>query len=171
MLAGTFPGRVSYLPLNMPFCSQCGNRVGDADAFCGACGTRQPGGRAFPLPGVVDPLSGISPRAFSIMCYIPVIGWVASIIVLGARRFRTDLTLRFHAFQGLYLFGAWLLVEWAVSPIFSAMPHGVPRIDHLLKAVIMVVWVFMLVRTSQGVVFSLPLLGELAHRSAHERGL
>jgi len=57
-----------------------------------------------------DPLSGISPRTASILCYIPVVGWIASIIVLAADRFRNDHRVRFHAFQGLYLFVAWLIV-------------------------------------------------------------
>ncbi len=103
------------------------------------------------------------------MCYIPVFGWIAAVIVLGARRFRSDLTLRFHAFQGLYIFATWLLVDWAIGPIFSALPHHIFPVDHLLHALLFFVWIFMLIKTSQGAVFSLPFLGELAHRSVHER--
>ncbi len=153
----------------MPFCTQCGNQVGAADFYCGRCGMRQPAALPPPAVAPADPLSGISPRTFSIMCYIPVVGWIASVIVLGARRFRTDLTLRFHAFQGLYIFAAWLLVDWAVQPIFNAMPHHVFRLDNLLQLILMGVWIFMLVKTSHGETYSLPILGELAHRSAHER--
>ncbi len=77
--------------------------------------------------------------------------------------------MRFHAFQGLYIFAAWLLVDWAVEPIFNALPHHVFRVDHLLQAILLGVWVLMLVKTSHGEVYSLPVLGELAQRSAHER--
>ncbi len=161
----------------MPFCSHCGNRVGAADLYCGACGTRQPSSFPRPpfapnpfagAPAPADPLANISPRTFSILCYIPLVGWVASVVVLGATRFRNDLTLRFHAFQGLYLFAAWLLVNWAIEPIFNAIPH-LFRLDHMLEALLLAVWIFMIVKTSHGETYSLPLVGELAHRSVHER--
>ncbi len=153
----------------MPFCNQCGNRVGDADKFCGACGTQQPPLMTRPAAVPADPLSGVSPRTLSILCYVPVMGWIASVIVLGARRFRTDLALRFHAFQGLYIFAAWLLVDWGIQPLFNSLPHHVFRLDHLLQAILIGVWIFMLIKTSHGKAYSLPILGELAHRSANER--
>ena len=157
----------------MPFCNQCGNRVGDGDKYCGNCGKLQPfvGGAPPQIPRPVDPLAGVSPRTLSILCYVPVVGWVASVTVLGARRFRADLILRFHAFQGLYLFAAWLLLDWGVVPIFNALPHHVFRIDHLMQAVLIGVWIFMLVKTGHGQAYSLPIVGELAHRSANERGV
>jgi len=107
----------------MPYCSSCGNSVDHGDQYCAKCGARQPG--AAPKPA--DPLSGISPRTASILCYIPGIGWIASVIVLAADKFRNDRTVRFHAFQGLYLFVAWLIVEWVLSPIFREF-HGLSMV-------------------------------------------
>jgi uncharacterized membrane protein len=151
----------------MPFCSQCGNKVGDIDAFCARCGAAQPLATG-PKTPPVDPLANIPPRTLSIFCYIPVVGWVASVIILGSRRYRTNYPLRFHAFQGLYIFAAWLLVDWAIQPFFASLPHNVFRLDHLLQFVLLGVWVFMLVKTSQGEAYSLPVVGELAQRSAQE---
>src|SRR5512143_3964323 len=103
----------------MPFCSQCGNSVGTADKYCGRCGAAQPS--AAGSPGAPrrasDPLGGISARTASILCYIPGIGWIAAVVVLAADRFRHDRAVRFHAFQGLYLFVAWLLNQWVLSAI------------------------------------------------------
>src|ERR1035438_10032324 len=98
----------------MPFCSQCGHEVHPRDVFCAQCGARQPV-PAVPPRGS-DLLTGISPRTASILCYIPTLGWIAAVIVLATRRFRNDRTVRFHAFQGLYLFAAWLFVQWALKP-------------------------------------------------------
>ena len=58
--------------------------------YCAKCGSRQPGATA----PAVDPLSGITPRTASILCYIPGIGWIASVIVLAADKFRNDKTVR-----------------------------------------------------------------------------
>jgi uncharacterized membrane protein len=148
----------------MPFCSSCGNEVNQADQFCAKCGAGQPGA---PRPPV-DPLAGITPRTASILCYIPGIGWIASVIVLAADKFRTNRTVRFHAFQGLYLFVAWLIVEWVLSPIFREMHSPMLRVDKVLHALILFVWVFMIIKTSHEEVYSLPIIGELAQKSAAE---
>src|SRR5450432_3766169 len=101
----------------MPYCSNCGTLGHDRDLFCGKCGARQP----TPPPRAQassDPLEGLTPRTASILCYIPVVGWIAAVIVLAARKFRTNHTVRFNAFQGLYLFAVWLFIDWGVRPMF-----------------------------------------------------
>ncbi len=153
----------------MPFCHSCGNQVHDRDLYCAKCGTRQAAGAAPPPPPPgVDALQGVSPRTASILCYVPVMGWIAAVVVLASNRFRTNSTVRFHAFQGLYLFAAWLVVNWAVRPIFQAMGDPVYRIDRVLEAVLLGASIFMMVKTSHDQVYSLPILGDLAHRSSME---
>jgi uncharacterized membrane protein len=148
----------------MPFCSSCGNTVNPTDQFCAKCGVRQP--IAGPHP--VDPLSGITPRTASILCYIPGIGWIASVIVLAADKFRNNHIVRFHAFQGLYLFVAWLIVEWVISPIFREIHYPILRVDKLLNILILFLWIFMIIKTSKEEAYSLPIIGELAQKSAAE---
>jgi uncharacterized membrane protein len=148
----------------MPYCSSCGNAVNQADQYCAKCGQRQPGAAVPP----VDPLAGITPRTASILCYIPGVGWIASVIVLAADKFRNDKTVRFHAFQGLYLFVAWLIVEWVLSPIFREFHEPMFRVDKLLHVLILFVWVFMIIKTSHEERYALPIIGELAERSAAE---
>lgn len=158
----------------MPYCTQCGNPVRDTDRFCAICGTAQVSPGASAPPNVPrDVLSGISARNASLLCYIPLVGWVASIVVLASMRFRNDPEVRFNAFQGLYLFVAYLLVSWVLSPFlmfpFGAdfgMRHFLPA---LLKAAIFGIWIFMIVKISQGQQFRLPILGELADRSVSEQ--
>jgi uncharacterized membrane protein len=154
----------------MPYCNSCGNQVHDRDLFCAKCGKEQPT-RAVPPPPpppVADPLHGVSPRTASILCYVPVVGWVIAVVVLASRRFRMDPKVRFHAFQGLYLFAAWLVVNWAIRPIFQAMGDPFYRIDRILELLLLAASVFMMVKTSHEQVYSLPILGDLAHRSATE---
>src|SRR5271168_1675552 len=105
----------------MPYCPQCGTKVGAADKFCVKCGAPQPATAGAPgaaRPGFApqDFTRGISNRNAALLCYIPMMGWIAAIVVLATDRFRKEAQVRFHAFQGLYLFVAWLLVDWVVKP-------------------------------------------------------
>jgi uncharacterized membrane protein len=153
----------------MPFCCQCGTQVRDSDAFCGKCGTRQP---VTPPVRQPDYLTGISSRTASLLCYIPVLGWLAAIVVLASSRFRNNAKVRFNAFQGLYLFVAWLIIDWVVSPLFHWPGHfsGPNRIvPALMKAAVFGAWIFMIIKASHDEVFKLPILGELAEKSVTEQ--
>jgi uncharacterized membrane protein len=164
--------------------------------FCGKCGARQPasaargsgfasgGGpasafagsstQAPPSPSSTDFAASLNPRTASLLCYLPVVGWIPAIVVLASSKYRDNRTVRFHAFQGLYLFVAWLIVDWFVSPFFSAMIPGAGGLDRLLAkmfhAVILVAWVFMLVKVSRDEHFRLPVVGDLAEKSVQEQG-
>ena len=48
-------------------------------------------------------------------------GWIAAIIVLASQRFKAMPTVRFHAFQGLYLFVAWLMNDQVLSGRLAAI--------------------------------------------------
>ena len=154
----------------MPFCSQCGNAVGEPDIYCPHCGGRQPVPDAPPAPPPPRPedwLANMTPRTASVLCYIPVVGWIFAVIVLATQRFRNDRAVRFHAFQGLYLFVAWLIVSEVVGPLL----HPITMVIHiggLLHALILFLWIFMIIKASQDEVYSLPVIGELAERSVAE---
>jgi uncharacterized membrane protein len=151
----------------MPFCSQCGTEVGTADIFCAKCGTRQP------VPAVNsrvvsgDPFRSMTARTASILCYIPGVGWIASIVVLASERFRANRVVRFHAFQGLYLFVAWLIEDWVLKPIFRDIPHV--HINGIIQAVLFCVSIFMIIKASQEEAYALPIIGELAEKSVSEK--
>jgi uncharacterized membrane protein len=157
----------------MLYCSNCGGPVNATDAFCGKCGSRQPGagtagaaapGGPPPAPSAAD---GMTPQTASTLCYIPWFGWIAAIYVMASERFRGERDARFHAFQGLYLFVVWLIVDKVISPMFR---HGfTPRIDWPLRLAVIGAGIFMMVKTSQRVKFMLPVIGELAEKSANEQ--
>jgi uncharacterized membrane protein len=147
----------------MPFCSQCGNQVDPADVFCAKCGARQPS--APPRPA--DPFASITPRTAAILCYIPGLGWIGSIIVLASERFRGNRVVRFHAFQGLYLFVAYLIEDWVLKPMFTVIPHM--HLNGIVDAVLLGMSIFMIVKASRDEAFALPIIGELAEKSVAER--
>jgi len=119
-------------------------------------------------------MTGISNRNAELLCYIPMVGWIAAIVVLASDRFRRDSNVRFHAFQGLYLFVAWLMVEWVVSPVlFISGWHGGFPLHNLLarglELLIFIAWIVMIVKVSHDEHFKLPIIGELAERSVSEQ--
>jgi uncharacterized membrane protein len=133
-----------------------------------------PGSNAPPPPDATRSTGFRNPRTASTLCYIPWFGWLASIIVLASDRYQRDHEVRFNAFQGLYLFVAWLLVDWIVSPalrltgagIWRPMPHVGGGLLHLL---ILAGCVFMLVKAHRGEHYRLPIVGDLAERSVAEQ--
>src|SRR5689334_8179280 len=114
----------------MLYCSSCGGPVTAGDRFCGKCGAPQPGANAgapsagptgagaftAPPPIYSPPAAdGMTPHTASTLCYVPWFGWIASIYVLASERFRLERDTRFHAFQGLYLFVVWLIVDRVIA--------------------------------------------------------
>jgi uncharacterized membrane protein len=167
----------------MPFCPQCGTGVDASHQFCAKCGGRQPsagsspggmGGFAATAPGPgfqSDFAGGLSNRHAALLCYIPMVGWIAAIVVLASERFRRETQVRFHAFQGLYLFVAWLMVEWVVSPsrfLFDDVPLY-RLVTHGLQLLVLFAWIFMMIKVSQDQTYKLPIIGELAERSVCEQ--
>ena len=161
----------------MPYCTNCGTEVGTTDKFCAICGAAQKPepsassatGTGQPKP-VGDVMSNMTPRTASILCYVPWMGWIASVVILASPRFQKDAKVRFHAFQGLYLFVVWLLVEMVLDPILDSTDLRLMHmIGNMLQLAVFISWVFMMIKTSHNESYSLPVIGELAERSVAEQ--
>ena len=154
------------------FCSKCGVRHGaTATATAATMPPAPPGsgnyfGRNFQGN---DPFAALSPRTASVLPYIPALGWIFSVIVLASKKFRLDHLVRFHAFQGLYISALWLLVQWVIHPMMNSVGEGFFRIDRLLEAILIGTSIFMMVKASHDEAYVLPVIGELAQRSAQEK--
>jgi uncharacterized membrane protein len=111
-------------------------------------------------------LQSLNPKTASILCYVPWVGWIAAIVVLASDRFRHDRAVRFHAFQGLYLFVAWLIADQVMRPLLD----GIARLHiyQLIEAALLGMSIFMMVKAAHDQTYSLPLFGELAQRSMNE---
>lgn len=162
----------------MAFCCQCGSQVNAEDRFCGNCGAAQPqhpGTQYNPPPFENSRSSGFrNPRTASTLCYIPWFGWIPSILVLASDRYQRDYETRFHAFQGLYLFVAWLLVDWVFSPALRLTGLGLWQPMHhlgggILHLLILAGNIFMMVKAHRGEHYRLPIVGDLAERSVAEQ--
>jgi len=149
----------------MAFCTKCGTEVRPQHHFCAKCGAPQTG----PAGSRADTLAApFSARTASVLCYIPFAGWIFAIIVLASERFRTDRDVRFHAFQGLYLFVVWLIVDMVFDNILGFLPHP-GAVLRPLKLAMIGAWVYMMYKTNQGETVRLPVLCDLADRSVAEQ--
>lgn len=159
------------------FCPQCGSRMNDGDRFCSQCGWAaqtagpsagfQASGFQASATGVAD--AGISPATASILCYVPFVGWIMSVIVFASTTLKNNRTTLFHAFQGLYLFIAWLVLDWFLEPVFRQLPGPTRTMIGLTKAALLVTWIYTLIQTANRRMVRLPLLSEWADRSITER--
>jgi uncharacterized membrane protein len=166
----------------MPYCCQCGTPAGAVDKFCAKCGAKQPvapgtssGGDA-PQARPADFLGALRGKHAALLCYIPGLGWIAAIIVLASRRYKRDTPdareVRFHAFQGLYLFVAWLIVDWVASPALRfgmGIGHAFAPLGALLHLLVLAAWIVMLIKVSHWEHYRLPIIGEMAERSVEEQ--
>ncbi len=153
----------------MPFCSKCGNPLQPSDKFCKICGTPQPGFAPGAATAVNDPPSSLDPHVASALCYIPFVGWIVSIYVLATARFRAERSTRFHAFQGLYIFVAWLIYSWVVEKVLYAILPRPWYLSQAIKTVFTLGWIWMVYQTSQKVMVRIPFLAELAEKSVDEQ--
>ena len=168
----------------MAYCVQCGNNVGDHDLYCAKCGAKQktapppPPGPPFPnvLPNMAsNPFAGITDKNVSVLCYVPWLGWIAAILILATDYYRSRDRVSFHAFQALYLFAAWLLMDWVFVPMLHSFGYspffpGRP-LESILKLTVLGAWIFMLVRVANNDDYHLPVIGDLAERSVSEQRL
>jgi uncharacterized membrane protein len=136
-------------------------------AFCGNCGSAQPRTDS----QFTDFLDTISNRTASILCYVPVFGVIPAIIFLASHKFRKNIWVRFDAFQSLYLFVTWLILSSALPTLISGLPGwGVEHVLFgLIKLAVMFCWIYLLVKAAQQQQVRIPVLGDLAARSAVEQ--
>jgi uncharacterized membrane protein len=164
----------------MPYCTNCGNPVRPENSYCPNCGARQAGSdrTGFSAGGSSGfgpaSLSGfygnISDHAASVLCYVPVLGIVAAIVILASHRFRYNTRVRFDAFQSVYLFVAWLIVSNALPTLLYAsyLPFEHAMLN-LLKLAVLGSWLYVLVKAAQNERVHLPIIGDLAARSTTEQ--
>jgi len=179
----------------MPFCKNCGSPV--EGPFCAKCGTPQaaappPAGAAYtpppPQPPPAQPYTqpgyaapaqpapaaaGMSDNVAGLLCYL--VGIITGILFLVLDPYNKSKFVRFHAFQSIFLFVAWIAF-WIVLAVFSAILHLVlgfwtaVSLMGLLHTVVglgfFILWILLMIKAYQGQKFMLPIIGALADKQA-----
>ena len=169
----------------MPFCTHCGTQTGADERFCTRCGSIQeavppPAGATNFAPPPLAPIYAapnprLRPNIAALLCYIPSIGWLASVIFLAVDDYRRNRYVHFHALQGLFLFITYYLVSvvsWGLTPGVIMDPFSIAfrGLSHwgfrsALHVALLIIQVVGIAKTAKGEPFHLPILGDIAERS------
>jgi uncharacterized membrane protein len=159
----------------MAFCATCGAQV--EGRFCAKCGATVEAPAAAPPPvgGTYPPLSpppavaGMADNAASALCYA--LGLITGILFLVLEPYNKNRTIRFHAFQSIFLSVAVIILAIVLSIFDLTVLHLmgwwlVVLVSLLVRLACIALWIFMIVTTYQGRTTVLPVIGPLAQQQA-----
>lgn len=152
---------------NVPLtsCPHCAAQMPETAGFCPGCGRpMQTDARAEGKVGLLsEPVAG----ALAYFTFIP------AIVFLVLNPYNRNRFVRFHAVQCLLLWGAGILLAIALKLaglLLFIIPVLGPLLVVLISSVVglggVVIWLVLVVKAFQGVMFRLPLLGDLAVQHA-----
>ena len=156
----------------MPFCASCGAQVDGK--FCPKCGAAIVAGGAAPAVSPGGPVLAATPMADNVVCMLCyILGLITGIIFLVLAPYNQNRTVRFHAFQSIFLNVAIIAVEIAMAIVFHVMV-AIAGIFGLLTGIIFplfglgcfILWLYLLFSTYQGKTIVLPIIGPLAQKQA-----
>jgi len=108
-------------------------------------------------------------NAASALCYV--LGLITGILFLVLEPYNKNRTVRFHAFQSIFLNVAMIVVAIALGIFDALIGHIVgwwfaSMVSMLFDLVLFAVWIYMIVMTYQGRTIVLPVIGPLAQQQA-----
>jgi uncharacterized membrane protein len=170
----------------MAFCASCGSPV--EGKFCAKCGATvgaaappppqqpaggyqppvQPIGGNYPPPNP-GPATGMADNAASALCYV--LGLITGILFLVLEPYNKNRTVRFHAFQSIFLNIAMIVVAIALGIFDALIAHMIgwwfaSMVSMLFNLALFAVWIYMILMTYQGRTIVLPVIGPLAQQQA-----
>lgn len=149
----------------MAFCPSCGASV--EGRFCAKCGSAVGGGApAGAAPGVgPGAATGMAENVACALCYV--LGLVTGILFLVLAPYNQNKTIRFHAFQSIFmhvsLIGIYIVLGFLVRMMLGFL--GV-MIFPLIGLGAFVLWVYLILSAYQGKTVVLPVIGEFAKQQA-----
>jgi uncharacterized membrane protein len=132
------------------FCPTCGAQIADG-ATCSKCAGGAVATSAPAAGGLTDNLAGA-------LAYVTIIPAILFLVLepYNKRRF-----IRFHAFQSIFVFVAWMIVGIGLSFI-----GFIPWLWAIVRLAVFVTLLILALKAYQGQMFKLPVIGDIAEQQA-----
>jgi uncharacterized membrane protein len=113
--------------------------------------------------------AGLSENAAGALCYALTV--ITGIIFLVLEPYNRNPRVRFHAFQAIFLFVAWLVILMARILLATMLGFAGLWILWMLIGIVLglgffILWLYMIIATVQGKLVVLPIIGPLAQKQA-----
>jgi uncharacterized membrane protein len=111
--------------------------------------------------------SGLSDNAAGGLAYITIIPAIVFLIVAP---FKNSSYVRFHAWQSIFFFVAWAVIDILVMAVQNLVPSAVfltLTVLQLVGLAIFVVWLIVFISAFNGKRIKLPIIGDLAEKQAN----
>jgi uncharacterized membrane protein len=95
------------------------------------------------------------------------LGLVTGILFLVLAPYNQNRTIRFHAFQSIFLNVAWILFWMVFNIVFVALHmFSLLFLSSLISLAFFVLWIYMIITAYQGKTVVLPVIGPIAQKQA-----
>jgi uncharacterized membrane protein len=142
----------------MAFCNMCGAQVAEGATVCAACN-----GKAAIAPAVTN--SGLADNVAGMLAYVT---FIPAIIFLVTAPYNKSRFIRFHSFQSIFFCVAVFVIQIGLS-FLTVVPFLILLTAplHMLVALgALILWIVLLLKANQGLMFKLPIIGDLAEKQA-----
>jgi uncharacterized membrane protein len=152
----------------MAFCPNCGSQVDGS--FCANCGTPMSGaprpsatpGSGFESPALSAP--GLTDNVAGALCYLG--AFITGIIFLVIAPYNKSKFVRFHAFQSIFYFIAWIVINIAFG-MMVVVSHGLMALLFpLFHLAFFLLWLYLMYTAFNNKKIKLPVIGDLAEKQA-----
>jgi uncharacterized membrane protein len=160
----------------MAFCPNCG--ADSQGKFCAKCGSPMPdmgqgGGTYVPPPAApMVQSAGMEENLASALCYL--LGILTGVLFLVLEPYKNNRTIRFHAFQSIFMWCA-VFAVFIVLTVIGTILAMIPVLGWIVAAVLhgvavlaaLGLWLFLMYKAYNKEKFVLPLIGPLAEKQAN----
>jgi uncharacterized membrane protein len=135
------------------FCPTCGAQIADG-ATCSKC----VGGTVASQSPAVSAAEGLGDNVAGALAYVTII---PAIIFLVLAPYNKKPFIRFHAFQSIFVYVAWMIIGIGLSFI-----GFVPLLWTIVRLALLVTVLFLAMKAYQQQMFKLPVIGDIAAQQA-----
>ena len=142
----------------MAFCNMCGAQVAEGATVCAACS-----GKAAIAPAVTN--SGLADNVAGMLAYVT---FIPAIIFLVTAPYNKSRFIRFHSFQSIFFCVAVFVIQIGLS-FLTVVPFLIlltAPLHTLVALGALILWIVLLLKANQGLMFKLPIIGDLAEKQA-----